>query len=112
MKIEQLVRASVLLDFYGGILTDYQREIAKSYLDYNASLTEIADTHGATKQAISDVLRRTLRRLDEIESKLRLYQKYRQILDDIPNAAGKVSGANADKISAEFTKLFKTLEDD
>ncbi len=112
MNIEQLVKASVLLDFYGGILTENQRRIAKSYLDYNASLSEIAENLGTTRQAVSDVLHRTLKRLNEVESKLRLYAKYQRILNEIPKVAEQVSSKSTLIISEEYTKLFKTLEDD
>ena len=113
MKINELLRASGLLDFYGGMLTDKQRNIARSYLDYNASLAEIAEQNNTTRQAVSDVLRRTLKKLEEIERNLGLYSKYEKILANIPITASKLTDNEnlQDKISGKFLQLFKSLED-
>lgn len=113
MKVSQLVRAGVLLDFYGGVLTDNQRQIASMYLNYNASLAEIAEQTSTTRQAVGDCLRRTLKRLEDLEQSLHLYEKYEQILGKIEVVARKIASDKdtQDKIEREFTQLFKTLED-
>lgn len=113
MKVSQLVRASVLLDFYGGVLTDNQRQIASSYLNFNASLAEIAEQTNTTRQAVGDCLRRTLKRLEELETKLHLYEKYENILKKIPVISKKVvkEPKIQEAIEREFIQLLKTLEE-
>lgn len=113
MKVSQLVRANDLLDFYGGVLTENQRQIAKSYLDYNASLSEIAEQTDTTKQAVGDCLRRTLKRLEDLEKQLHFYEKYQNILARIPEVSQSLSSdiSTQEKIKREFTQLIKTLED-
>ncbi|MBQ7977536.1 MAG: DNA-binding protein [Clostridia bacterium] len=113
MKINQVIRACGLLDFYGGLLTEKQLFIARSYLNYNASLSEIADESGTTRQAVSEILRRTLNKLEDMEKKLGLYAKYEKILENIPQKAKAITKDEAlmGKITEEFTQLFKSLED-
>lgn len=113
MKLAQQVQIGELLDFYGGCLTLNQAEITRKYVDYNATLEEIANENGTTRQAVSDVLRRSIARLNDLESKLGLVKKYHDILSKIGDVAGFVASdeAQCEKIKHEFTQLFKTLED-
>lgn len=114
MNLSELMRVSELLDFYGGMLTDNQVRVARSYIDYNASLGEIADTNGTTRQAVSDVLHRTIAKLEDCEARLGLIAKFHEIIEAVPAVAAKIAGQNralADVIGQEFVQLFKTLED-
>ena len=113
MNLDQLLQISALLDFYGGMLTENQRLITRSYIDYNASLAEIAAQNGTTRQAVGDVVRRSVKKLEELESRLNLVKKYNSILVKIPALSKKltIDAEEQEKISFEFEQLFKTLED-
>lgn len=113
MKLAQQVYVGELLDFYGGCLTENQASITRRYVDYNATLEEIASQNGTTRQAVSDVLRRSVAKLEDLESKLGLVKKYHAILDKVGSVASAISvdKAQCSKITHEFTQLFKTLED-
>lgn len=113
MKLDQLLQTNVLLDFYGGILTDNQKKIVRSYLDYNASLAEIAEELKISRQAVSDVLRRSIKKLEEMEEQLGLIKKYRKILEEVPIVATKITAdvVLQKKINEEISDLVKTLED-
>ena len=113
MNLDQLLHISALLDFYGGMLTINQRQITRSYIDYNASLAEIAVENGTTRQAVSDVVRRSVKKLEDLEAKLGLVAKYNSIMKAIPDISKKVTDSKEmqQKINFEFEKLIKTLED-
>ena len=58
----------LLLDYYGGMLTDKQRECCDMRFNQDMSLGEIAETLGVSRQAVFDNLSRTealLRRMEE-----------------------------------------------
>lgn len=113
MKLAQQMYIAELLDFYGGMLTDSQVKIVRGYVDYNASLGELANECGITRQAVSDMLRRSIAKLESFEAKMGLVGKYHLILQGIPARAREIT-TDADKIeeiTAIFTQLFKTLED-
>ncbi len=61
-----------LLDAYGALLTEKQRQITAHYYDEDLSLAEIAENEGVTRQAVRDVIRRTEEQLAFFEEKLGL----------------------------------------
>jgi len=59
---------ALLLDYYGGMLTDKQRDCFDMRYNQDLSLGEIAETLGVSRQAVNDNLTRTealLRRMEE-----------------------------------------------
>ena len=59
---------ALLLDYYGGMLTDKQKECFDMRYNQDLSLGEIAETLGVSRQAVNDNLTRTealLRRMEE-----------------------------------------------
>ena len=53
-KDEKLFEISMLLDFYGEILSDSQREALDLFYNDDLSLGEIADQTGITRQGVRD----------------------------------------------------------
>ncbi|MBQ3147396.1 MAG: DNA-binding protein [Oscillospiraceae bacterium] len=90
---------SLLFDYYGGMLTDKQRECFDMRHNQDLSLGEIAQALGVSRQAVCDNLTRTealLRRMEEnvgcVSRDLRTRKALRQIaeaassLQDHPDA--------------------------
>ena len=75
MDIENTLRYSRLLDFYGNLLTEKQKKVATMFFNDNISLSEIAGLDGLTRQAVYDLIRRVKDILNQYESKLGLYGK-------------------------------------
>ncbi len=61
-----------LLDAYGPVLTDRQREALRLHLEEDWSVTELAESLGVSRAAAHDLIRRGLRRVEELESSLGL----------------------------------------
>lgn len=79
-------------DYYGALLTDYQRELVDMYYNRDMSLGEIAEAHSISPQGVSDALKRAERTLTETERKLKLVEKsdkLRALLDEIEKAGGE-----------------------
>ena len=55
-ELDNLAKESLLYDFYGGLLTDKQREVMELYHEENYSIVEIAGELGVSKQAVHDNL--------------------------------------------------------
>ena len=49
---------SYLLDFYGDVLTEKQRDVMEQYYNDDLSLSEIADNFGITRQGVRDAIKR------------------------------------------------------
>lgn len=74
--MEKNVEINLLLDFYGNLLTDRQREVMELYYEDNLSLTEIAEDLAISKQGVSDILKRSEKVLYDTESKLNLLRDH------------------------------------
>ena len=84
--IEQTIKITALYDFYGVLLTQRQQKcIEMHYLD-DLSLAEIAEHFTISRQAVHDILKRSVQTMSEFEQKLGLiekYQKEQELLLDI-----------------------------
>jgi len=70
--MKDIARRAYLLDFYGALLTEKQREIYEWYYQQDLSLGEISEVAGVSRQAIFDLLRRTDEKLEYYEKALGL----------------------------------------
>ena len=81
---------ALLLDFYGGMLTEKQRESCDMRFNQDMSLGEIAETLGVSRQAVNDNLTRTealLRRMEENIGCVKRYKLARKAVSEIRNCA-------------------------
>ena len=69
MKPEEKKRMSLMLDFYGGLLTSRQKELFEQYYDDDLSLSEVAENTGITRQGVRAVLQRARALLQGYEEK-------------------------------------------
>ena len=69
-KPQKNLSYSILLDFYGSVLTEKQRIILTEYYDEDLSLAEIAENMGITRQGVRDAIKHGEAALDELEAKL------------------------------------------
>lgn len=64
------------LDWYEALLTDKQKDVMNMYYRDDFSLSEIAENMNISRSAVSDLIRRVSKTLEEYESKLHLVEKY------------------------------------
>ena len=64
-----------LYDFYGALLTERQSTCFTMYYFEDLSMTEIGTALGITPQAVADQIKRTVKKLNLYEEKLKLAQK-------------------------------------
>ena len=70
---------SYLLDFYGDVLTQKQREVLEQYYNDDLSLAEIADNFGITRQGVRDSIKRGEGTILELEQKIGFAARYREM---------------------------------
>jgi len=66
--VRNLVQRQRLLDVYGGLLTDHQREACRLHLDEDWSVTELAEHYQCSRSGAHDLVRRALSQLEHYES--------------------------------------------
>lgn len=78
-NLEQLVRLSLLYDFYGALIKDHKRQIFEDYVLNDYSLGEIAKAENMTRQGIYDIVKRCSRELEQYEEKLGLVRRFDEV---------------------------------
>ena len=104
---EKNYKISYLLDFYGNILTDKQRDAIDLYYNEDLSLAEIAEHVKITRQGVRDAIKRGEEILEEMEEKLGFAEKfgeYRKAFEEIGKCAENIRMA---KSSLGFMKIFE-----
>lgn len=70
VPLRELARRQRLLDVYGPLLTDLQREACRLHLDEDWSYAELAEHLGGSRSAAHDLVRRALEQLEHYEARL------------------------------------------
>ncbi len=73
------LRISFLLDFYGDMLTETQREVVDAYYNEDLSLAEIAADRDITRQGVRDAIKRAEQQLLDMEERLGLARRFQDI---------------------------------
>lgn len=67
---------SVLMDFYGDLLTEKQRDTLDLYYNKDYSLAEIAEDLDISRQGVRDFIKRGEKQLYEFENTLKLAERF------------------------------------
>ncbi len=101
------LKVSYLLDFYGNMFADKQREILEMYYQDDMSLSEIASSVGMTRQGVYDNIRRGEKEILSLEAKLCLMDRFVEIshsLDNIEQILSNQAFSN-DELKKELAKI-------
>ena len=87
---------SVLMDFYGELLTPKQLDALDSYYNQDLSLAEIADEMEVSRQGARNFIKKGELHLTEFEEKLHLVERFTRI----------------NKVADEMKEIIKKLPED
>jgi predicted DNA-binding protein YlxM (UPF0122 family) len=74
--MNKLSEISLLLDFYGNLLTEKQRLIMSYHFEEDMSLGEISEELQTSRQAVHDIIKRSEKILRNYEKELGLIQRF------------------------------------
>ena len=77
--MDEKIEISILLNLYGNLLTETQRNYMDLYYNQDYSLSEIGDNENITRQAVRTILVKSKNKLYEYEQKLKFMQKENNI---------------------------------
>jgi UPF0122 protein CA_C1753 len=90
----------MLLDCYGDLLTDHQRNVMELYYCEDLSLSEIGDPLGITRQAVMSIIKRTGNILLNYEKKLRFAEKLEKMKDCFGNISSLAENISDEQLKA------------
>jgi hypothetical protein len=73
------LKLSVLLDYYGDILTEKQKDVMELYYNEDLSLSEIAEHEHISRQGVRDSIKRGEDTVLDLEKKLKMAEKFTKI---------------------------------
>ncbi|MBQ8200412.1 MAG: DNA-binding protein [Clostridia bacterium] len=82
-EVSRKVELAWLLAFYGGMLTDKQRQVLTLHCEEDLSLAEIAQEAGISRQGVHDMLSRAAQRMFDMEDKLGMAARFRRMEDGL-----------------------------
>lgn len=91
---------AVLMDFYGGMLTDKRYDVLDMYYNQDMSLAEIAAELDISRQGVRDAIKHGERQLSELEEKLGLAKRFADIqkrirrINEILAESGSFAGSD------------------
>lgn len=89
MEIEKNIRLCKLFDAYGAILSQSQQDALGDFLNYDLTESEIAENKNISRQAVKDSIKKAISKLEELESKLHLFEKIQSLTKEIENLKNK-----------------------
>ncbi|MBQ2928826.1 MAG: DNA-binding protein [Clostridia bacterium] len=78
-EVGRKIELAWLTAFYGGLLTEKQRQVLTLHCEEDLSLAEIAQEAGVSRQGVHDMLTRAAQRLFDMEEKLGMAARFRRM---------------------------------
>lgn len=106
------MRISLLLDFYGDLLSEHRREALDLYYNEDLSLSEISVHMDMSRQGVRDLVKKGERQLEECEEKLGLADRFSRAktdLEEIAKAISAVSERTDPAVSDELKQIADKL---
>lgn len=100
-------KIALLLDFYGEILTDKQKDMVDLYYNEDMSLGEIAQNAGISRQGVRDSIKRAESILHDMEDKLSFMKRYNDLLEEVSKIKIHVEMINEDNEKYYYSPTIK-----
>lgn len=111
--MEKNVEISILLDFYGSLLTKAQAFAIKEHYDEDQSFGEIASRLGKSRQSVHDAMRKGVSALYDYETKLGVMKRYLAFDKKVAKLQDELKTSddvNKEKLQASLDELSKLWE--
>ena len=100
---------SLLLDYYGQVLTQRQTELMRMSADEDMSLSEIAEQEGISRQAVRDCLAKAASQLKDMDLKLGLVEHDRKLRAVAEELGMALESGSAEGIKSAVEKALRDI---
>lgn len=101
---------TMLMDFYGQLLTEKQRMMLDLYYNQDYSLSEIAEYADITRQGVRDSIKRGEKQLADFEQTLGLAERFTNICADFEQMALLIKDIKKRTLDKEIKQDIARLE--
>lgn len=105
------LKIGILLDFYGGLLTEKQEKALDFYYNQDLSLAEIADEMSISRQGAMAFIKQGEKHLNSFEEKLGLAERFGDINAKIERMRGIISSMPQSEAARELIQLIESVSD-
>ena len=105
--LSRKVELAYLTAFYGGLLTDRQKEILSMYCEDDMSLGEIASVTGISRQGVFNTLRRGAEHLFHLETSLGMAERFRVMYDGLEDARNLLAQGHDTQAREKLDELIR-----
>ena len=107
--MDEILKQTLLYDFYGELLTKHQKEIYEQAVLEDYSLSEIARDAGISRQGVHDMIKRCNHTLEEYEGKLHLVEKFLSIREQVRRIKQIAATYQAQEITEISNEILEEL---
>ena len=108
--MEEKVKLSMLCQIYGKLLTEKQYEFINDYYNNDLSLSEIAENHNITRQAVRDIIKKGEKKLFEYEEKLLFMKKTMNQEKQIENILAQLNKIHEDSSDEKVNNILEEVK--
>ena len=102
-----IYRLSMLLDFYGQLLTENQYNCLDLHCNQDLSMAEIAEELSISRQGVYDFIKKGRERLLEYEDKLGLLERFTVNNTELKNVRNLLVQGNSEKALEKLDEVIK-----
>ena len=104
---------SLLLDFYGEVLSERWRQLTNLYYNDDLSLAEIAELTGISRQGVRDAVKKSETELLLLEEKLGLAKRFEELKNELSHIQADLSSVKTENADADrqLCKIGKRLNE-
>ena len=111
-EVRRKVELAWLMAFYGGMLTDRQREVLALHCEEDMSLAEIAQETGVSRQGVHDMLTRTAQRLTDMEEKLGVAARFRRMSNGLERCRALLQEKRYEEAGGALDALIRLYQEE
>ena len=108
--MEEKVKITMLCQLYGKLLTKKQFEFIDDYYNNDLSLSEIAENHNITRQAVRDIIKKGEKNLFEYEEKLMFMKRMLNQEKRIEKALSELTKIQKDSSDKQVVSVLESIK--
>ena len=106
-EVSRKIELAWLTAFYGGLLTDKQRQVLALHCEEDLSLGEIAQEAGISRQGVHDMLSRATQRLQAMEQKLGVAARFQRMSNGLERCRALLREKRYDEAGSVIDTLIR-----